>query len=282
MIRRYLAGRPLVDRRQFRQLAARASGPLGIALVSSALGRDFRPEAVGERDDRVLRFVVSDEATNRYGDVDRQNWILENYELNPVWLWAHDMSLCDSKPAIGHVVQDEAGKLRWWTEKRKDLLTTYAEVRFDGATERDNLAEMVYRKYLRGTLRACSIGFAPLEQAPLEETAPGDWYDGPWEVLQGEMLEVSSCNIPANPGALLEELAHFGADRELVAWAEESRAASPADAGLLRLLDTLGRSGRSTFDLSEIQTLASGGVLATPPAVPQPITLSALLGAGSN
>ena len=123
-----------------------------------------------------IRFVASTEGVARDGrSLDMGRWRLENYQSNPVVLWAHDYS--GRVPPIGRA------EVRVDAERRALL----ADVVFD---QDDPFAREVERKVRSGFLNAVSVG----------------WYD----VREGQevyydLVDVSVVPVPADPRALKVE-----------------------------------------------------------------------------
>jgi HK97 family phage prohead protease len=131
------------------------------------------------------------------GDIDRCNevvepkgWKLDNYQKNPVFLWAHNYS----SPPIGKAVR---------VKKGKDGLDF--DIQFATAEEYP-FADTIFKLYQGGYLKSVSVGFIPLE-----------WEDHKWEdgkerpkpdrtILKQELLELSAVSVPANPNALMNAL----------------------------------------------------------------------------
>ncbi|MEK4222375.1 hypothetical protein N1I86_10340 [Bacillus sp. FSL W8-0116] len=68
---------------------------------------DFRVKQLGQEDNRILRFIGSNEARDRDGDIIlASGWELDNYKKNPVFLWAHDYTI----PPIGRALSVEVIK----------------------------------------------------------------------------------------------------------------------------------------------------------------------------
>ena len=68
---------------------------------------DFRVKQLGQEDNRILRFIGSNEARDRDGDIIlASGWELDNYKKNPVFLWAHDYTI----PPIGRALSVEVNK----------------------------------------------------------------------------------------------------------------------------------------------------------------------------
>lgn len=132
--------------------------------------------------DRTIEFVASTDGVDRYGEIVAQDWNLDAFQKNPVFLWAHKR---DELP-IGSVdaTKIESGKL-------------IARVRFAGADVNPR-AEQVYQAYKQGFMRAVSVGFMPSD-------ARVELHDGVEVfVLSGnELRELSAVPVPGNADALM-------------------------------------------------------------------------------
>lgn len=139
--------------------------------------------------ERSQLFVASDETVDHYGDViDAEGWQLDTFKANPVALWSHNQR----EPAIGHV--DPI----YVDSKTRRLM---ARINFDppGDPRVDRLWDQVKRR----TLRAVSVGFNVLSPDDIEPIVDksGEWSGG-LRFLRAQLLELSLCNVPANPNAL--------------------------------------------------------------------------------
>lgn len=165
------------------------------------LRRSTLPFEVRKIGDRRYRFTASDETPDRWNSIIRQNWILEAFRRNPVILWGHDHAI----PAIGNAIEVGVelvtGRRRLWIEVEFVDSETYA------------FAGLIEKLIDKGVIRSVSVGFMPIrtrrvtEEKELAELGlkPG-W--PPAEVIEeSELWEVSIVNIPANPNALIDELA---------------------------------------------------------------------------
>ena len=104
--------------------------------------------AEGSKPGEPIRFVASTGGVKRDGlDLDQGRWRLENYQRNPVVLWAHDYM--GARPPIGKasVMVDED---RDGTGHR-----LIADVVFDQA---DEFARSIENKYRNGFMSAVSVG----------------------------------------------------------------------------------------------------------------------------
>ena len=121
------------------------------------------------------------------GDVDRENdtislrgWRLDNYQKNPVVLWAHDYS----QPPVARAsdVRVVGGALT-------------AVVEFPPAGIYDR-ADTIRGLVEQGFIRATSVGFKPIKWAYNEQRGGVDF-------TEQELLEFSLVPIPANPACVI-------------------------------------------------------------------------------
>ncbi len=136
-------------------------------------------EAVG---DRTLEFTITAENRARDGEVVKADGgQFENYNKNPVVLWAHDYQ---SLP-VGKTVKLE--------RKGASIVST---VQFP-TVEEYAYADTVYKLCKGGYLNAVSIGFIPIDvQQGKSEKEPSRTF------TKWEMLEYSIVPVPSNPDAL--------------------------------------------------------------------------------
>lgn len=139
---------------------------------------DFRVKQLGQEDNRILRFIGSNEARDRDGDIIlASGWELDNYKKNPVFLWAHDYTI----PPIGRALS---------VEVIKNQLIFDIEFPEKGIY---SLADTVYELYKKGFMNATSVGFIGKEMQP-----SGDGV----KFVRQELLELSAVPVPSNPSAL--------------------------------------------------------------------------------
>jgi len=136
----------------------------------------------------TLTAVMSTRSVDRDGDiVEPKGMRMENFQSNPVVLWAHDKKA----PPIGRVkevyVSDDS---------------VLGNIEFD---RDDPFAMMIFNKYAKGFLNAWSIGFAP-EAKTVETISDGDGQVTGYHFKEAELLELSAVPVPANPQALVREM----------------------------------------------------------------------------
>lgn len=116
--------------------------------------------------------------------VDQGGWELERYLKNPVVLWAH----CHSIPAIGIVSDMSANE------------SLIGRIRFN-PKEYDEFGWAIGERVKAGVLRAASVGMLVKEIEWIDHRKnPDEPCD--FIIRKQELLELSICNVPANPFAL--------------------------------------------------------------------------------
>jgi HK97 family phage prohead protease len=143
---------------------------------------------------RVLRYVITNESQDRYGDVVRVAGAkIDNYMKNPVVMMAHRHDM----PPIGKTVDLTCNKQCKQIEASGLFL--------DGRTDMTGVSETAFKLAQSGAMPGCSIGFMPIKanrpQTAEERVKIGIGENG-YEFLDWELLEWSVCSIPANPDAL--------------------------------------------------------------------------------
>ena len=130
-------------------------------------------EESGSQAGEPIRFTASTAGIKRDGiDLDMQDWLLDNYRKNPVFLWAHDY--WGKYLPLGRVKAEVEG----------DRLM--AEVVFD---QNDDFARAVERKYRDGFLHTVSVGWNFVEVDKKRKM---------------ELLDISGVPVPGDPDALME------------------------------------------------------------------------------
>ena len=153
----------------------RAEGE-GDSLVDDKLG------------DPIIAIINTADVDRHMSIVDPAGLKFENYELNPVVLWAHGDEGCGTMP-IGKCVKIT-----------RDAGAVEASVVFDQA---DEFAKEVERKYRDGFLKGFSIGFIPTKyQFETPEGSNGEII----RYVEAELVEFSCVGVPSNPKALAKNL----------------------------------------------------------------------------
>lgn len=147
-----------------------------------------------ESEDRVLRFISSDKTRDRDGDtIEPKGWKLDNFNKNPVFLWAHDYST----PPLGKIISTkiEDGKKKQ-DVKFIDPKQMYPETEYKDLPNHVKFADMVFRMYKSGDMNAVSVGFDPIDYEYSDEKG------GNIDFKEQEQLELSAVPVPSNPNAL--------------------------------------------------------------------------------
>ena len=134
--------------------------------------------------------IAANEEARQPPILDFDGLSLENYMLNPVVMWAHDVS--GRSPSGGlpigrtlELAKTEAGQL-------------VAEFEF---LSDDPFARRVKNAWDKGFLRAASISWLPIETAPAR--------DGGYRDIRSDLLEWSIVPVPSDPDALRESHARL-------------------------------------------------------------------------
>lgn len=139
---------------------------------------------------RSIPVIASTDAVDGHKEVVDQDFILERFNANPIYLWDHNRyGQADTEP-LGHAenirVEDINSGRR---ALMMDLIHATADI--------NPRAERVFRSFLAGHQRAVSIGFRPrrvyLELDNGEEI---------WHLAQNELFEISATPMGSNPETL--------------------------------------------------------------------------------
>jgi len=147
-------------------------------------------KAPEEKEDRVLRFIGSNEDIDRDGDVIKvDGWKTKNYKLNPVVMVNHVRA---SLPVA------KTNKV-WVDKENKALMFDIEFAPADVSAEGDTL----YKLYKSGFMTATSVGFVPNFEKTEFPRENGE-KSGPYRIFkEQELLEISLVSVPANPGAVM-------------------------------------------------------------------------------
>lgn len=130
--------------------------------------------------ERGLEFVLSDASIDRYGDtISIDGWDLELFRKNPICLFGHS---ADFPIGVWEDLSVRDGALR-------------GNLRLAPPDTSPRIAE-IHKLVDAGVLRACSVGFIPLESAPRAGSSGGTHFK------RQQLVEVSLCAVPANGNAL--------------------------------------------------------------------------------
>jgi hypothetical protein len=156
--------------------------------------------------------IAANEHIRQAPELDFPGLSTENYDKNPVVMWAHDVA--GRSPSAGLPIG------------RTLKLTKAADGRvvadFEFLSE-DPFAQRVKNAWDKGFLQAASISWVPLEGGPVD--------GGRWRDTRSELLEWSIVAVPADPDALKES--HRRMIDELVGEANQE-APGTQDSGMRR------------------------------------------------
>ena len=147
----------------------------------------YSTKAPEKKDDRVLRFIGSDESIDRDNErIMSSGWKLKDYKTNPVILLNHQ-----------HTGLPVAKAERVWVSKKNKALMF--DVKFP-EPEISSIGDTLYKLYSNGYMSATSVGFKPNP----DKIEYGDGTKAPRATFnEQELLELSLVSVPANPRALL-------------------------------------------------------------------------------
>lgn len=170
--------------------------------IRSAVGgyfeRSFDPKTVEET--RKMNFIISTEDRDRHKTkINQNNWILENYALNPVVMYQHQGY--GDNPCIKSVPDDIIAKSLVTKDTLKGKTVLASEAEFE-TKEMNDTAEKVFRKLIFGSLRAVSVGFLEIGEGTIEETKDTKGRKEKTYHFEGqELLEWSVVHIASNAKA---------------------------------------------------------------------------------
>ncbi len=219
---------------------------------------------VGEEKDRTLRIYGTDESPDRYNSVIRvDGWVMDNFRKNPIFLWCHD----SQSPPIGRIVN--YGTTEEKRDARQPLRRMFFDVQF-ADQETYPFADIIYKLYKKGFMRATSVGFDPISTREVtdEKELAELGLRGPVGVVytKQELFELSAVPVPGNPNALVDELgALVPACRALVLNADGSTPgeAEINEAWLKQRLESVRLALDPAADMREFRVVTTGGASST-------------------
>lgn len=153
-------------------------------------------------EERVLRYVTTTEHRDRYGDIVRAAGArLENYMRNPVIQFAHDYS----NPPVGNTIHIAI-------DGKNNNVPAHG-LFMDERVDPSGRSDLVFRMAKSGFMKACSIGFMPIDAYRPKDSAERDLMGlGEYglEYRVWDFMEWSPCPVPANPNALQESIKALG------------------------------------------------------------------------
>lgn len=163
---------------------------------------------LGGPDSRLIEFIISDESVDRMSDVIHvEGWETDDYEKNPVVLWAHS----HFDPPVGKAITLDVLK----QQKQVRSITEFTP------KELNPLGYMVYQMYVQRFMHAVSVGFQPKEYAWVSSESDAERArSGGIDFLRQALLEYSAVPVPANPNALAVARSAGIDTTPLKSWAE--------------------------------------------------------------
>jgi phage head maturation protease len=156
-------------------------------------------KALGGENSRLIEFVITSDRVDREQDtLAPDGWETEDYQKNPVVLWAHD-HYC---PPVGRSVS---------LSKSGSLIKSICEFT---PQDLNPFGYMIYQMYVQKFMSAVSVGFQPIEYTYAADRKYGINY-----IRQG-LLEYSTVPVPANPDALAVARSKGIDTAPLRSWAE--------------------------------------------------------------
>jgi len=129
--------------------------------------------------------IMSTAVEDRHGEIVFQNWDLENFKKNPVFLDSHNYGSIEHIIGKVHNISQDNGRLE-------------GDIEFALDNPKGALA---FKLALGGFLNATSVGFIPKN------------FDDKGNITSAELLEDSAVSVPANAQALFEK--SFDQDTEI-------------------------------------------------------------------
>ena len=156
---------------------------------------------------RLLKMIGTDETRDRDGDIIKvTGWMIENYQKNPVFLWAHDYRSVPLASAQKIVRKRNPASMEFHLRFPTEGLYPFAD--------------MILNLYSEGIINASSVGFIPFKWEDLSDEekdgmSPSAEIFGGRKFIKQELLELSGCAVPSNPNALQNALKSFGQQHDL-------------------------------------------------------------------
>ncbi len=179
-----------------KQQRIKAAAKPSIVKMSSdeckALCKSVGLEYLEGYEKRVIEHVISDETSDRVGDIMRAKGVdIENYVKNPVILFVHNGRTFP----IGK-------SLKVWSSGKKVLSWGLF---FDDRVDKFGVSDNAFRYIKSGAMPAVSIGFIPkIVNYPATDEERKRLGLGKYgaEYKEWELTEYSACPVPCNPNAL--------------------------------------------------------------------------------
>lgn len=163
----------------------------------------FEIKTVGEEDERVVRFIASDNSVDRDGDtINVKGWDLKHFRQKGLFLWAHNGIIPPLGKAIKVFIDDDKLKI---------------DIKFIDPDFADHdhvkYADMIYKMYKQKILKDVSVGFRPIKAALAEDRQDDFCY--PLNFQKQELLELSAVNIGSNMNVGVESIKSASVDSKI-------------------------------------------------------------------
>lgn len=149
---------------------------------------------LGSDDDRILRFVISDETQDSDDDILLfEGWNLSRFVKNPIGLYMHQYD----KPAMAkavNIIKDEMNRTIMIDFKFPSFDEMSSDERF--VSDWAKLTDTIFNLYKNGYMNAVSVGFDSNDFTKNPNSQYGRIYKNK------NLLEVSFVSVPANENAL--------------------------------------------------------------------------------
>jgi phage head maturation protease len=176
---------------------------------------------------RIFTYRFTDATVDWYGDiVEAKGGDLKTYlKKHPVILAFHD----------NHTLPVGACLDCWYVEK--DNAVDGYVLFFDDRVDRTGFSDTIYRYVESGGMRACSIGFMPLDAYRPTEEERAALKMGPYGVIfrKWTLLELSVCPVPANPSAGKKSILADAKDAKVIDDTRMAEIAKSIDEEITRL-----------------------------------------------
>jgi hypothetical protein len=144
---------------------------------------------------RTITFTASTEDLDSYDEVVEQEWRLERFKSNPVFLWNHNSWRNRTEQLIPLGRGIDVGVVTAPDGRRQLQI----KVEF-APKELNEFAEQIFQNYVQGFMRAVSVGFWPNEVRAEKRNGVEVYI-----LSDNELFELSAVPIGANPNALAND-----------------------------------------------------------------------------
>lgn len=213
----------------------------GVQALAERRGIAWTPDLAG----RAVPYWASDERVDSYGDIVRQDWILDDFQKNPVMPWSHGWG---GLP-IGNSIDEQVIESRTDGDYNGPALWLLGLFATKAMSE---MADSAFRLIKARFLRAGSVGFRShriidvKDEDERQKLGLGRWG---FVLERNQLLEFSPCLLGANTGALT-----------LLSQAKQKGELVPGDFQLIRDLarSQVARGSRSKEEWNDVDSRYRG------------------------